>query len=117
MDTRNNIQTICYMRSAVTQWWIIMFLLSQREQSRRGQQHSSDDHTNQRSRTGDLAPRGHLARSGDICGSRNWCGSTDSRVSRPGMLLNLLPCTQQPPASKDHLAPNVSRAGLRIKQM
>ena len=60
----------------------------------------------------DFPHEGHLERSGnsfDCCNQRGvvWLNLVDLMSSRPGMLLNFLQCTGQPPTTKNHLVPDV----------
>ena len=46
--------------------------------------------------------------SGDIFDRHDWW--RDAGRQKPGMLLNILQCTGQPPSTTNHPAPNVSGA-------
>lgn len=53
-----------------------------------------------------LLPRGHLTTSGDIFSCHSWGRGVllDLVGKRPGMLLNILQCTGQPPTTKNYPA-------------
>lgn len=61
-----------------------------------------------------LLSRGHLAISGEILGCHIWesIKTSNGYTSRPGMLLNIVAYTAQPPKAKNHLYINKNECSI-----